>query len=305
MQCKCDESRSFCDYVPRSCDLPLLAVYLPQEASQLRDTDLAESEIRAVIADPEKLARQRLRRLLAREKDIAVVSECASGPRALEAVRELEPDVLFLEVQLPGLDGLGVVRSLDASGAEVPLLVFVTAYTQYAVKAFELNAVDYIVKPVDPDRLREAVARVRARLPSESGEPRQSAYPVGSPEVQLPPDTEDPPVEPRPERLMVRSEGKLILVKLESIDWIQSAGNYAKLHAGKEVYTIRCTMTQLERMLDPRRFARIHRSTIVNFDRIKELQPWFSGDWLVILQDGTRLRLSRFYRSAFQSRLAS
>ncbi len=266
---------------------------------------MAEPEIRALIVDPEKPARQQLRRLLAREKDIRVMSECASGPRAVEAVYELEPDLLFLEVKLPDLDGLGVVRSLNGSGATVPLVVFVTAYPEYAVKAFELNAVDYILKPLDPDRLREAVVRVRARLRSEWEQPPQLTSPVGSPEVRSNPSTGGPPAEPRPERLMVRSEGKLILVKLETIDWIQSTGNYAKLHVGKQVYTIRCTMTHLERMLDPQRFARIHRSTIVNLDRIKEMQPWFSGDWLVILHDGTRLRLSRSYRGSFQSRLGS
>lgn len=263
-------------------------------------------EIRALIVDDEEPARRRLRRLLAREKDVRVVGECASGVRAVAAVRELEPDVLFLEVRLPGLDGFGVIRSLVSAEVPMPLLVFVTAYDEYAVQAFEVNAVDYVLKPVDPDRFRNTVARVRARLQGESTQVPQPLQPaVEHPGSESPQAALAPVAQPRPERLMVRSEGKLIFVKVESIDWVQSAGNYAKLHVGKQIYTLRCTMNQLEQLLDPRRFGRIHRSTIVNFDRIKEMQPWFSGDWLVILCDGTRLRLSRSYRSALQNRLGA
>jgi two-component system LytT family response regulator len=240
--------------------------------------------IRTVIVDDEPLARQRLRHLLREERDFDVVAEAADGPEAVEVIRRERPDLVFLDVQMPEMDGFEVIREIGA--AQFPAVVFVTAFEQYAVGAFDVNAVDYLLKPLTRERLAAAVARVRARAqqPGDGGERLEKL--LGE-------------LERRPtylERLLVRAGGRIVVVKLADLDWVDGAGNYLKLHCGKNVYLLRHTLGGLEGRLDPRRFLRIHRSTIVNVDRVAELQTSSSGDYVLVLEDGTRLPMSRGYR---------
>jgi two-component system LytT family response regulator len=251
------------------------------------------AEIRTLIVDDEPPARERIRALLAEEPDLAVVGECDSGLRAIEAIRALRPDLVFLDVQMPGLDGFGVVDAL--SGSELPALVFVTAFDAYAVRAFEVHALDYLLKPFDRDRFRATLARARAALdPSPpTDDPRPVAAPLPEPEPGRQPLR----------RLLARREGRLALLRVSDIDWIESSANYATLHVGRESFTVRETMQSLEARLDPDQFLRIHRSTIVNLDRVHELEPYFHGDYTVRLLDGQRLTLSRTYRDRVVARL--
>lgn len=247
--------------------------------------------IKSLIVDDERLARQRLRGLLALEPDIEVAGECATGAEAVEALKTASPDVMFLDVQMPELNGFAMLEAMN--GSPMPLTVFVTAYDEYAIRAFEVGAVDYLLKPFDRERLQRALDRVRIRLRDHSS-PEDDRRLV---------DLLEKLRTPRPDRLAVRDGAHLVMVKTDTIDWIEAADNYVCLHCGPVTHVMRETMNGIETMLDDAIFVRIHRSTIVNMDRIKELQPWFRGDYRVILQDGTVLTLSRTYREKVQSKL--
>jgi len=278
--------------------------------------------MRALIVDDEPIARRRLRRLCQREGDVEVVGECATGGEAVAAVAEYAPDLLLLDVQMPGMDGFGVLAALReaAEAARAPAVVFVTAYDEHAVRAFDVHAADYLLKPVEPERFRTAVARVRARL-GEADAARRHAQlvallaaagaggAVGSADAGAA-GPDDAGVAPAAsggsryrDRLLAKVDGRMFFVRAADIDWVEAEGNYVRLHVGREAHLIRETMADLERDLDPATFARIHRSTIVNLDRVKEMQPWFSGEYVVILHDGTRLKLSRWYRDRLEARL--
>ena len=247
--------------------------------------------MRVLIVDDEAFARQRVARLLAEcGGDAELVGEAASGQAAVGMIRTLAPDVVFLDIQMPGRDGFGVLDAL--AGTTLPQIVFVTAYDQFALQAFEAHALDYLLKPFDEERFRKAIDRVRTQL---RGQKRRD---IDSRIAQLLADIRD-----RPryfERLVVRSGGRILILRVDDIDWIEAAANYVKLHVGPRVYLLRETMNRLEEKLDPARFIRIHRSTIVRVDRIRELEPLFQGDYLVILQDGSRLTSSRSYRDKLQ-----
>ncbi len=242
--------------------------------------------VRTLIVDDEPLARQRLRGLLGRDPEIEVIGECGDGQEAVAAVREHRPDLVFLDVQMPVLDGLGVLEALGPEN--VPVVVFVTAYDRYAVRAFEVHALDYLLKPFDRDRFDKALERAKAevqRARTDDASERVLAL------------LEELKGGPKPaERLVIKSADRVFLVRTEDVDWIEAAGNYVRIHVGKEAHLLRETMNALETRLDPARFLRIHRSTIVNIERIRELQPLFHGDYVVILQDGTQLTLTRGYR---------
>jgi two-component system LytT family response regulator len=246
--------------------------------------------IRTVIVDDEPLARQRVRKLLEGDPDVDVVGECADGRQAVALIREQKPDLLFLDVQMPLLDGFGVV---EAVGPDLmPVVVFVTAYDRYALRAFEARALDYLLKPFDRERFAKALQRAKDHV--------RLARPVDVRE-ELRALVEDVKAERRPlERLVLKSGGRVYFLKVEEIDWVEAAGNYVRVHAGGEEHLHRETMNGLESRLDPTKFLRIHRSTIVNVERIRELQPWFHGDYVVLLRDGTKLTLSRGYRQKFQ-----
>jgi two-component system LytT family response regulator len=242
--------------------------------------------IRALIVDDEPLARERIRHLLRGVSDVQVVGECRDGPAAVEAVRTAGPDLMFLDVQMPEMDGFEVLRLLEPG--EIPAVVFVTAYDRYAIEAFEVRALDYLLKPFDRDRFLKTLQRVREHLRTRGG--------AGAGELHA--LLRDLPARPgRSERLVVRSGGRIVFLPVAEIDWIEAADNYVRLHAGKQVHVMRETLQRLESTLDPERFVRIHRSTMVNLERVRELQPWFHGEYVLILTDGTRLTTGRAHRA--------
>ncbi|HET6725474.1 MAG TPA: LytTR family DNA-binding domain-containing protein [Gammaproteobacteria bacterium] len=226
--------------------------------------------MRTLIIDDMPLSRARTRRYLEDEADIEVVGECGDGDAALAAIGRERPDLIFLDVQMPGMSGFELLEKVPA--AERPAVVFITAFDEFAVPAFEVRAVDYLLKPFDHERLKQALARVRERL-GNGDSPRKPLT-----------------------RFAVKSVGKTVFVDVDAVDWIETAGNYVCLHAGGDSHLVRATMSQLESQLDAQRFARIHRSTIVRIDRIKSMQPLFNGDRSVTLHDGTQLTMSRSYR---------
>ena len=242
--------------------------------------------IRALIVDDESLARERIRMLLQGEPEIEIVSESANGTEALRDIQRLAPDLVFLDVQMPELTGFEVLDRLDP--ARMPVIIFVTAYDQYALKAFEVCALDYLLKPFDRERFGRALSRARAELG------RRKAGQVNEQVLKL--LSELGQTKKYLEKLMIRDGGRVFFLRADEIDWIEAAGNYVRLHAGKEEHLYRETMTKLEGQLNPERFARIHRSAIVNTERIKELQPWFRGDYVIVLRDNQKLTLSRTYR---------
>jgi two-component system LytT family response regulator len=279
--------------------------------------------VRVLIVDDEALARQRVRRLLQNEADVEVVGEAESGHEAVALIRELQPDLVCLDVQMPGLDGFGVLRELD--GGHVPMVLFVTAYDEHAQRAFDVHAVDYVLKPVDADRFRAAFDKARkqranavaaerlgelldtVRRLADGGAPADGAgvaSMLGSVNGAPTSAVAAPGANGRyASRILVKQDGRMFFVKTTEIDWIEADRNYVKLHVGKTAHTIRERISHLEETLDPRLFARIHRSTIVNLNRVREMQQWFSGDYVVILEDGTRLRLSRHYRDRVEKQV--
>jgi two-component system, LytTR family, response regulator len=239
-----------------------------------------------LIVDDEPLARERLRTLLAAEPSVEIAGECANGRTALAAIRELAPDVVFLDVQMPEMDGFEVLERLG--GESLPVIVFVTAFDKYAIRAFEVCALDYLLKPFDKERFQQTLARARAEHERRNaGEWTERLRSVLD-ELRARPRYAD--------RLVVRSGGRVIFLRIEELDWAEAAGNYVRLHAGPSEYLYRETMAGLEAMLDPARFARVHRSAIVNVDRIQEMRPLFRGDFAVVLRGGKQLTLSRAYR---------
>jgi len=248
---------------------------------------------RVVIADDEPLARERLRMLLDGQDDIEVVGECQDAAQAIDAIRRLRPDLVFLDVQMPGASGFDVVAALDQD--RLPLVVFVTAFDHYALKAFDVHALDYLLKPFDRERFLQALGRARTQLQRPAnGELRRRL-------LDLVRDLQPSP--PRLDRFVIKSGGRVFFVRADEIDWIESAGNYVKLHVGPEAHLFRETMNAIEAQLAPETFYRIHRCHIVNIERVKELQPWFNGEYVVFLRSGTRLTLSRGYREKLQERI--
>ena len=242
--------------------------------------------LRLLMADDEPVALRRMRRLLRPAGDIEIVGECGDGASAVEAIRELKPDIVLLDVQMPELDGFGVVQALGAE--TLPAIIFVTAYDRYALRAFDVHALDYVLKPVDQERLLLALDRARTRITTHRHQTMDARM------VAL---LEDLTVQRRYlMRVPVRSERGVRVVDLADVDLISAADNYVTLHVSGRGYLLRDTMIRLERQLDPTRFVRIHRSTIVQVDRIRELLPAFHGDYTVVLKDGTKLTLSRGYR---------
>lgn len=263
------------------------------------------SKLRVLIVDDEALSRQRVRRLLLAEPDAEVIGECADGREAVEAIRRARPDLVCLDVQMPTLDGFAILQAIAPDVA--PRVVFVTADEAHARRAFDVHAVDYVRKPIDAERFRRAIARVR-----EVRRQAVAADRLGRllDTVRAVADGSGPtPAESRREatwasRLLVKHEGRMFFVKVADIDWIEADRNYVRLHVGPVAHTIRERISQLEATLDPALFARIHRSTIVNLNRVREMQQWFSGDYVVLLEDGTRLRLSRHYREQVEQQVA-
>jgi len=257
-------------------------------------------KIRTVIVDDESPARRRIRELLDPVPDVEVVAECTGGPAAVEQIRTLAPDLLFLDVQMPELDGFGVLAALGLEAT--PVTVFITAYDHYALKAFDVHALDYLLKPYSDERFEQALDRARTHLATRQRDAlnRKLLALLAHHRPDLAASTDAPT---RLDRLVLKTGGRVLFLKVEEIDWIDAAGVYVNLHAGGKTYLHRETLGGLENRLDPVRFVRIHRSTIVNLDRIRELQPYFHGEYVVVLHDGTKLKLSRTYRARLQERL--
>ncbi|HEX8176419.1 MAG TPA: LytTR family DNA-binding domain-containing protein [Pyrinomonadaceae bacterium] len=250
-------------------------------------------QIRVLLVDDEPLAREMIREMLKDDSEAEVAAECVNGREAIEAIQEHSPDLIFLDVQMPEIGGFEVLETLKS--VHMPHVIFVTAYDQYAVRAFEVHALDYLLKPFDRERFDSAWRRAKAHiLTSRNGEMDQRILAIleelkaGSKYL---------------ERLVIKSGGRVFFLDTDDIDWIEAEGNYVSVHTGKKSHLLRETISSLEAQLDPKKFLRIHRSSIVKIDRIKELQPWFHGEYRVILLDGTQLTLSRNYRENLQEAL--
>jgi two-component system LytT family response regulator len=241
--------------------------------------------IRAVLADDEVLARQRLRQLLRDEPEVDIVGECATAPETIELVRATGPELLFLDIRMPGMDGFDVVGALSASkDFTMPSIIFTTAYDQYALRAFEMHAVDYLLKPFTSERLHSAVARVTERDHHFEAGPDQSN---GSSQHEF----------PYFKRLVFKSRGRIIFLPVSDIRWIGAEENYVRICTEKENHLLRETMAHLEERLDPEMFLRVHRSSIVNLQHVKEIRSETNGDFAVILVNGQKVSMSRSYRS--------
>ena len=251
--------------------------------------------IRVLVVDDEPLARSGISELVRRDPELTVVGECADGRSAIEAVRRLTPDLMLLDVQMPEYDGFEVLAQLDP--ARMPAIIFTTAYDQFAVRAFEVHALDYLVKPFDDARFSEAVVRAKATIKrAQDGELKQKI--TGLMEHLAGNEPEG-----RITRMVVKTGGRVLFIRVEDIDWIEAADYCVKLHVQGRVHVIRESMQALEGRLDPERFFRIHRSGIVNLDRVVELQPFFKGEHIVVLKDGSKLKMSRGRRAELETRL--
>jgi two-component system, LytTR family, response regulator len=250
-------------------------------------------KIRALVADDEPLARERLTSLLSSEPDVEVIGQARDGEEAVTAIHDRSPDLVFLDVQMPQMSGFEVI---EAVGSErMPLVIFVTAYDQHALRAFQVRALDYLLKPFDRERFTESLQRARKQLE------REETGDLGRRLLALVKDLRRD--QPRSDRLVVKSGGRLFFLRTDEIDWVEAAGNYVRLHVGTTSHLLRETMNAIEGRLDPEKFFRIHRCRIVNMERIQELQPWLNGEYAVLLRTGTRLTLSRGYREKLQDRL--
>lgn len=261
-------------------------------------TNASDKKIRAMIVDDEPPARRNLRALLKRDPEIELVRECGNGREAVAAIRALAPDLVFLDVQMPELDGFEVLDRL--AGQPLPVIIFVTAYDQYALKAFEVSALDYLLKPFSDERFGKALEQAKRLLA------QQDSIELGRKLLRLMGARDLDPNAPRYlTRLMVKTTGRVIFVRTDEIDWIEAYDNYVRLHTGGKAHLLRQTMNELEASLNPEQFARIHRSTIVNLDRVRELHPHFNGESVVILHDGTELKLSRSRKDGFEQLLGT
>ena len=241
-------------------------------------------KLRALIVDDEMVARRRIRRLLTAEPDIVVADECADGVSAVSTIERERPDLVFLDIQMPELDGFGVLQRIDLG--DLPSIVFVTAYDRYALRAFDVHAIDYLLKPFTGERFRRALGRARQQI----GRREVPGLAALAEALRNPPRYLN--------RVAVRTSSRIVLVDLTDVDWIEAADNYVRLHSRRREYLLRETLASLEQQLDPQRFARIHRSAIVQVDRIAELHPAKHGDMDVVLKTGEILTLSRTWRDA-------
>jgi two-component system, LytTR family, response regulator len=243
--------------------------------------------IRVLVVDDEPLARSGIAALAARDPELDVVGECGDGRTAVAAIGELAPDLVLLDVQMPEMDGFGVLQTIGAE--RMPAVIFVTAYDQFAVRAFEVNALDYLLKPFDDERFMAAIARAKKVLSEDDlGDLKERLLGLLGTRPYL-------------TRLVVKNAGRVTFVRVEEIDWIEAADYYVRLHVARKSHLLRETMSALETQLDPTRFFRVHRSAIVNLDRLVEIQPYFHGEHVLVLADGSKLKLSRGRKEKLES----
>ena len=242
--------------------------------------------IRVVIADDELLARKFIRRMLKQDAEVEIVAECSNGADAVVAIRKETPDLVFLDVQMPEMDGFAVLDAVRLD--HLPEIVFTTAYESYAIRAFELHALDYLLKPFDQVRFKAALKYAKERFQSQHEEDKRLQVGTLLESIRAQQEYLD--------RIIIRADGRITFLQTREIDWLEADDKYVHLHTGKGARMVRQTLSAMESQLDPKKFLRVHRSTMVNVDRIKELQPLFNGEHSIILEDGTRLTLSRKYK---------
>jgi two-component system, LytTR family, response regulator len=247
---------------------------------------MKNAPIRALIADDEALARKFIRRMLKDDHDVEIVGECSNGKEAVAMIRKQKPDIVFLDVQMPEMDGFAVLQSIGIE--RLPQIIFATAYEQYAIRAFELHALDYLLKPFDQARFKDAIKHAKERFQSERRSEGRTQISALLESIKNRRQYLD--------RLVIKAGGRITFLSTDEINWIEADDKYVHLHAGKITPMVRQTLSAMETQLDPRQFRRIHRSAIVNIGRIKELQPLFSGEYSILLEDGTKLTLSRNYK---------
>lgn len=248
--------------------------------------------IRAIIVDDEPLAREKVQLFAQGEKDIEIVDVCANGHEAIASYQKFKPELLFLDIQMPEMSGFDVLNQLNCN--PLPGIIFITAYDEFALQAFEFHALDYLLKPYDRARFKKATDHARESIQS------LSLAEVTTEQIKTLLDSIKQS-HPSLDRLIVKTNGRIIFLKIEDIDWMEAAGNYVNLHVGNESHLVRETMNNIEKQLNPQKFIRIHRSTIININKIKELQPYFNGEYKVVLQNNTHVILSRGYRENFTS----
>jgi two-component system, LytTR family, response regulator len=258
------------------------------------------AKIKTLIIDDEPLARRNLRLLLEKDPQIEILEECRNGREAVKAINALSPDLIFLDIQMPEMDGFDVLARVGPE--HIQAIIFVTAFDQYALKAFDVHALDYLLKPFDDERFANALERAKSQIEAREIDRLSKRL------LALLEDRDSERKRPRQEtnyltRVMIKVSGRVTLLKVDEIDFIEADGNYAKLHVGRKAHLLREKMHDLEGRLDPAKFVRIHRSVIVNLDRIKEMHPHFNGDYIVVLEDGRKLRLSRTRRENLEARL--
>jgi two-component system LytT family response regulator len=275
--------------------LPPWSLMSPDPAAVNSPEQSANTVIRTIIADDERLAREKLRILLSSEANIKVIAECQDGEQTVSAIRTYRTDLLLLDIQMPGMDGFQVLKEL--SEEEMPVVIFTSAYDQYAIRAFEAHALDYLLKPFDQERLHHALER--ARLELNKSQDRDITHRILNLLSHV--RSEMVPASPPEGRLVIRAKGRVVFLSLNEIDWIEASANYVRLNVGKESHLFRETIGRISERLNPNHFVRVHRSTIVNVRKIKELIPVNSGEYIVVLKNGKELSCSRGYRAALES----
>ena len=255
------------------------------------------TKLRCLVVDDEPLAREAIRMIASLDPSLEVAGEAGDGSAAIRAVASLHPDLLFLDVQMPELDGFETLSGVKALGVKLPATIFVTAFDTYALRAFEAHALDYLLKPIREERFQDAVAAARSRISADSG--WREAARLASLVAQM------GIAENRPRRLCVKANGRVELVELDRVEWIESEGNYVRLHVEDRTHLVRETMNGIESRLDPSQFFRIHRSAIVNVAFIKDLRPWYTGEYIVRLQNGKELTLTRSHRESLRRLMCS
>lgn len=262
--------------------------------------------VSVLIADDEAIARRRTARLLRERDDVEIVAQCAGGTEAIASITEHKPDLVMLDIQMPDIDGFGVISEIGV--ARMPHVVFVTAFDQHAIKAFEVNAVDYLVKPYTSERFHEAVDRAVKRI-QKSGETGEEARLEAILQKMFSDEARSErfasPDEPGGDRILVRDRDRTRLIRVQDLDWVESEGNYVRLHSGTTSYLIRGNLGKLEEKISAFGFVRVHRRFLVNVEKVTEVQAWFGGDAILILNNSTKVRLSRTFKETFEKRFLS
>ncbi len=260
----------------------------------------SRERIRTLIVDDEPLARRNLRALLKTDTEVEIIGEARSGPEAVRMIKALAPVLVFLDIQMPEMDGFQVLEQISAD--VLPTIVFVTAFDKYALKAFEVHALDYLLKPFDDARFEKALQQAKKQI--EDHEITElSRRLINLLDERAAPRVSEPKAASYLTRLMIKSAGRVTFLKTEDVDWIEADNYYAKLHTDRKSHLLRESLNDLEARLDPKQFARVHRSAIVNLDRVKELQTHFNGEQIVLLHNGTELKLSRSRREQLEAKL--